>query len=191
MNVWICESHEKLPILLYKLSRSPICTVYTGNVTHTHWVGVYMWHVFMGMQDKNFNGSYRLAVISQPRPCISSLIFQLSLSLCVSLGLSVIGWEGWWHISGWWGSSIKPLSCLPSDTEYSYRAPLSGYLSTAWRKRHPYEHQLAAMCKGLASLSTCCLERYRKIHAYMADVWGFGLQDMEDSTATLSLCVCV
>ncbi|XP_026199898.1 regulator of G-protein signaling 5-like isoform X1 [Anabas testudineus] len=49
------------------------------------------------------------------------------------------------------------------------------------------------MCKGLASLPTCCLERYMKLHAntYMADVWGFGLQDMEDGTATLSLCVCV
>ncbi|KAK2908220.1 regulator of G-protein signaling 5-like isoform X2 [Channa argus] len=41
------------------------------------------------------------------------------------------------------------------------------------------------MCKGLASLPTCCLERYLHANTYMADVCG--VQDVEDSTAALSL----
>lgn len=42
---------------------------------------------------------------------------------------------------------------------------LNGYLSTTWLRHHPSQLQPAAMCKGLASLPTCCLERYIQLHA--------------------------
>lgn len=149
----------------------------------------------MAMQEKHISGFSHLTVISQPCPCISSLIFQLCLSLSLALpfSLCLCDWLRGLMTHPRQGRKDYKTSVLAlfRHTDFSYWAQLNGYISTTQPKHHPYELQLAAMCKGLASLSTCCLERYMKIHTYMADVWGFGLQDMEDSTATLSLCVCV
>lgn len=102
------------------------------------------------------------------------------LSLSLSLSLFVIGWGGWWHITSRGGWTIKPLYSLSSDTDNlaPYWALLNSNLSTTKPKHHPYQLQPAAMCKGLASLPTCCLERYIKLLAN-TDVWGFGLDDRE------------
>lgn len=46
-----------------------------------------------------------------------------------------------------------------------------GYLSAIQPGHTPRRLQPAAMCKGLASLPTCCLERYMTLHANTLGIW--------------------
>lgn len=106
-------------------------------------------------------------VISQPWPYIHP-IFWLSFSHTHThiLYLCVIGWDSWWHVRG---RVIKPPAPALSDTDTISVQTERYYTDTKPPTSLPIWLQPTAMCKGLASLPICCLERYVKLQT----VWEF------------------
>lgn len=138
------------------------------------------------------------SVISQPRPCISSPIFWLHyLSLLLFLFLSVCDWLRGLMTHQRQGKQDYKTSVLPlfrhTDDLAPYWASLNGYLTAIQPRHHSYQLQPATMCKGLASLPTCCLERYMKPHANTssADVKGFWLLDLQEHSCCFVLMQCI
>uniref|UniRef100_A0A8C7X777 Regulator of G protein signaling 16 n=1 Tax=Oryzias sinensis TaxID=183150 RepID=A0A8C7X777_9TELE len=62
-------------------------------------------------------------------------------------------------------------------------------------KHHPCQLQLAAMCKGLASLHTCCLERTKEMKARLGNIlqkpnWTFSCFKIGKNKPSLEECLC-
>uniref|UniRef100_A0A3P9IRY6 Regulator of G protein signaling 16 n=1 Tax=Oryzias latipes TaxID=8090 RepID=A0A3P9IRY6_ORYLA len=62
-------------------------------------------------------------------------------------------------------------------------------------KHHPCQLQLAAMCKGLASLHTCCLERTKEMKARLGNIlqkpnWALSCFKIGKNKPSLEECLC-
>lgn len=124
----------------------------------------------------------RAAVISQIRP-------RKVLPLTSSLSLLVSDWPsapvthpkpgGWEHIS-----------CATAGFRQTQSlSSLTGAIQTdtkpIYPRQHPWVNTVFNMCKGLAALPTCCLERYTSINAldYSAVLfYAFVMREIPEAT---------
>lgn len=101
-------------------------------------------------------------LLSQPGLCISSSVFMTSSSLQL-LGDWLRGWTTQQRAGG--GGDYKGSALLFADTHVDAPPPAALKRIFTQLSLDP-DSPPAAMCKGLSSLPTCCLERYLRLQLW-------------------------